>query len=767
MEKDSKSKENNPINKKRINYQIKEPKEDFRLYINNLNKEEIEVYIKFDLCELFPKNSLIINLLENENKKKKILDNLTKNSISDSNPDKILKFEFLLFPDIKIQLFLTKTKTFPRQKNFELTGNLITEILNPSQINQNSSITLKIRGFLENNPDRLFQKKVKIPLYQKKTKIIFSTTKPQKPSKPQKALIELKFQFQNIHLQKKKLANGLINHGVTCYMNSYLQTIFHIKKFRNFIQKIPNENSEFIKNLQILFYMMEKVKGVPLKTDELIKSFGWNFAQILTQQDVQEFSFMFLDAIEKICKNLEIEDLSKKLFEGKMENFIKCVFIDFESKREEVFSDVQLVVKDKKNIYESLDFFFMKDFLEGDNAYDTEIHGKQNAEKGVRFKELPPVLTFQLNRMEYDYERNEDFKIKDRFEFFERINLDKYVESKEPGEEQKSNDNSNNNTKNGHNNINNNQNHNKNPSQKKINPKTPKKPVQLYNYKLYAIYVHLGHHSGAGHYKVYIKPSKTWLEFDDEIVSPVTFSEIKSFSFGGKQKEIFLDKKNFNLKEKMKESIGHAYMLVYIKESEFLEIFDYKPFFFENIVKKSEERIKVLEKEFYKENHFKVYFLDFWSLEKKESFLGGIFSKRFLNDCDFIKRFKKGKFDKMEFDFSDSKSYILKQIEEKFFLKDKIYSFFYFCDETECFKKLYFENFDFGEYNKHYLYLDIKKDNVEIFGKEIILVFKFFYEDENILRIGDIKVDDNMMKLDEFKKKMNLQNFFFFCGKKK
>ena len=66
--------------------------------------------------------------------------------------------------------------------------------------------------------------------------------------------------------------------------------------------------------------------------------------------------------------------------------------------------------------------------LDGDNKYDAGEHGLQEAEKGVIFLTLPPVLHLQLMRFQYDPMTDANIKINDRFEFPERLNLDEYLQ---------------------------------------------------------------------------------------------------------------------------------------------------------------------------------------------------------------------------------------------------------------------------------------------------------------------------------------------------
>lgn len=122
-----------------------------------------------------------------------------------------------------------------------------------------------------------------------------------------------------------------------------------------------------------------------------------------------------LDVIEKKVDQSKAEgetkNFIKELFCGKMINYIRCTKVNFESVREETFYDIQLPVKGFKNIYESLKDYTQEEDLAGDNQYDTEKYGKQDAKKGIRFKKLPEILFFHLRRFEYDLEQDENAKV--------------------------------------------------------------------------------------------------------------------------------------------------------------------------------------------------------------------------------------------------------------------------------------------------------------------------------------------------------------------
>jgi|TARA_B110000285_G_scaffold232091_1_gene302335 ubiquitin carboxyl-terminal hydrolase 7 len=101
---------------------------------------------------------------------------------------------------------------------------------------------------------------------------------------------------------------------------------------------------------------------------------------------------MFSDQLETQMKDTEVAGTYKNLFAGKLQNVIKCINVDFESTRDEVFNTLQLSVQGNPSIEDSIRQYVAQEKLEGDNQYETEKDGKQDAKKFIRFKELPPVL---------------------------------------------------------------------------------------------------------------------------------------------------------------------------------------------------------------------------------------------------------------------------------------------------------------------------------------------------------------------------------------
>ena len=64
-----------------------------------------------------------------------------------------------------------------------------------------------------------------------------------------------------------------------------------------------------------------------------------------------------------------------------------------------------------KNLYESFKDYVAVETLDGENKYQAEGYGLQDAKKGIIFESFPPVLHLQLKRFEYDIQRDAMVKV--------------------------------------------------------------------------------------------------------------------------------------------------------------------------------------------------------------------------------------------------------------------------------------------------------------------------------------------------------------------
>lgn len=356
------------------------------------------------------------------------------------------------------------------------------------------------------------------------------------PEEDHQFVINGVFDLGEFHSKRTQEYAGLVNNGMTCYMNSLLQTLYQIKEIPRNIFSLPYEeykdkedvgNWKSVFAFQCLYYHMLSNKNRAAETRILTDAFGWNSAEVFTQQDVQEFSCLLLDSFEKKCDISKKRNFIRELFRGEIENYIQCCDVNYRSSRNEHFYDIQLPIKDRNNIFESFDAYTEEEDLKGDNKYDAgQEYGKQDAVKGLKFRSLPPILLLHLRRFEYDFHLDRNVKITTKHDLSESINLSKYVkDSKENNSE--------------------------------------------WDFELFGILTHQGSSAGSGHYITFIRPEMgNWYKFNDEYVSNVSFDYVKKYAEGGGS-----EKPDFNLKTqelKLKEipCSSTAYMLVYIKKSE-------------------------------------------------------------------------------------------------------------------------------------------------------------------------------------------------------
>ncbi|KAI3831116.1 hypothetical protein MKX03_017220 [Papaver bracteatum] len=209
---------------------------------------------------------------------------------------------------------------------------------------------------------------------------------------------------------------GLKNQGATCYMNSLLQTLYHIPYFRKAVYHMPTTENDLTSiplALQTLFYKLQYGGRNSVGTKELTKSFKWNSYESFMQHNVQELNRVLCDKLQDKMKGTVVEGTMRHLFEGHHINYIECINVDYKSTRKESFYDLQLDVKGCRDVYASFDKYVQVERLQGDNKYHADQqHGLQDAKKG-------------LKRFEYDCMRDKMVKINDRYEFPLKLDLDR------------------------------------------------------------------------------------------------------------------------------------------------------------------------------------------------------------------------------------------------------------------------------------------------------------------------------------------------------
>jgi len=217
---------------------------------------------------------------------------------------------------------------------------------------------------------------------------------------------------------------GIKNLGCVCYMIALLQQLYMIPSFRESVLAIddPNKN-EIPKEDNLLFHFQsifaflnqsEQQYFNPIGFTHAFKDWDGNPTNVLVQMDVDEFFNMFMDKLENAIKSTKQEKMIQEHFGGTYANELICKGCPHYSERSEPYLAINLQVKNKKSIKDSLEALIEGEMLDGDNSYYCEKCDKKVATlKRTCIKRLPKHLILVLKRFEFDYDTMQKMKVND------------------------------------------------------------------------------------------------------------------------------------------------------------------------------------------------------------------------------------------------------------------------------------------------------------------------------------------------------------------
>ncbi|XP_048458607.1 ubiquitin carboxyl-terminal hydrolase 25 isoform X3 [Rhincodon typus] len=240
---------------------------------------------------------------------------------------------------------------------------------------------------------------------------------------------------------------GLKNVGNTCWFSAVIQSLFNLLEFRRLVlnyvpptdpQDVPQNQKErrnlpFMRELRHLFALMvsSKRKYVdPSRAVEILKdTFKSNDLQ---QQDVSEFTHKLLDWLEDAfqVKTEEERDGEKpknpmvELFYGRFLAVGMHEGKKFENS--EMFGQYPLQVNGFKDLHECLEAAMVEGEIESLQAENSTNSAKSGQEHW--FTALPPVLTFELSRFEFNQALGRPEKIHHKLEFPSVLYMDRYMD---------------------------------------------------------------------------------------------------------------------------------------------------------------------------------------------------------------------------------------------------------------------------------------------------------------------------------------------------
>nr|XP_012777432.1 ubiquitin carboxyl-terminal hydrolase 25 isoform X3 [Maylandia zebra] len=247
---------------------------------------------------------------------------------------------------------------------------------------------------------------------------------------------------------RKRIDNcpvGLKNVGNTCWFSAVIQSLFNLLEFQRLVlnyspparvHDLPRNQKEhrnlpFMQELRNLFSLMvgSKRKYVdPSRAVEILKdAFKSSDSQ---QQDVSEFTHKLLDWLEDAFQMKAEEDREGEKPKNPMVELFYGRFLAVgvhEGKKfenTEMFGQYPLQVNGFKDLHECLEAAMIEGEIES-------LHSAENSARSGQehwFTELPPVLTFELSRFEFNQALGRPEKIHNKLEFPSMLYMDRYMD---------------------------------------------------------------------------------------------------------------------------------------------------------------------------------------------------------------------------------------------------------------------------------------------------------------------------------------------------
>lgn len=356
---------------------------------------------------------------------------------------------------------------------------------------------------------------------------------------------------------------GLKNLGCTCYLNSTIQAFFMIPRFRRQILRLKTEitsqssdTNSLIYELQLLFAHLEtsaKPHYNPKSFTAALKTWDGGSIDVSVQQDASEFLTSFFQQVESELNGMiggmngmysGDENVLNTFFGGTFSNELVAEGGKY-SEGFEPFHYISVPVRDHKSLTESLDTWVKGEKVSytWEQNEEDEKAGRENVavetHKRVSIHKLPEYLIIHLKRFEFDFERMQQIKLHDQFEF--PMELDMYPYTKEGQQEQRRRSSSavaphvidDNNESSSHRSgsVSDSSTRGHNDGQRLSAP-------EYSQYTLSGTVVHMGT-AHSGHYYSFLRGEQEegdapeWYEFNDTVVSPFDPKNIPEECFGG------------------------------------------------------------------------------------------------------------------------------------------------------------------------------------------------------------------------------------------
>uniref|UniRef100_A0A7N6F7W3 Ubiquitin carboxyl-terminal hydrolase n=1 Tax=Anabas testudineus TaxID=64144 RepID=A0A7N6F7W3_ANATE len=221
---------------------------------------------------------------------------------------------------------------------------------------------------------------------------------------------------------------GIRNVGNTCWFSAVIQSLFHLPVFRRLVLnyhlserilekcKSHSRNIAFMQELRCLFALMVGSTRRFVDPSAAVELLRDAFRTSEAQQDVSEFSHKLLDWLEDAFHNPEDKQKNPmvQLFYG--------TFVTERKHEGTQFGQYPLQVNGFNNLDECLEGAMVEKEIESLHSDHIVTSGRERW-----FKKLPPVLTFELSRFEFNTQLGRPEKIHKKLEFPQIVYMDRYL----------------------------------------------------------------------------------------------------------------------------------------------------------------------------------------------------------------------------------------------------------------------------------------------------------------------------------------------------
>lgn len=291
---------------------------------------------------------------------------------------------------------------------------------------------------------------------------------------------------------------GLVNTGVTCYMNSAIQALFHIPGMAQYLTKVNKgvykdviSPKSVTRDLAFLFHRMtdESFHKKTILPSAIIRRLDdinplmsqWN------QEDAHEYFMSLIGRLQEdsVPKGQKLNSsILHEMFGGTFLQTVVCQECHNKSDTHQDFFDIQvsidkheLKVTGKATLRGSIRQYFDTSLIKKSKSegYDCEkCKKKTNASTRQRIEKAPEYLIVSIKRYEYTNKHTSQ-KLKQHLSIAPVIELAQYAVNEEP-----------------------------------------------MRYQLLAFAVHEGRSASSGHYLAYcLQPDNSWAQYDDDFIHPL------------------------------------------------------------------------------------------------------------------------------------------------------------------------------------------------------------------------------------------------------